>query len=155
MAAGPGSDEARRVRATMEKLAACDGDYGRLHALQAAKRAAWWEAQQGTLELAGPLSRRAYTLFLLTYLGLDPDEVPVVYEDERRIVWRSHNFCSLLEACWRLGLDTRDVCPGSEQSVQDFIAHVDPRLRFSRDYAHGIRPHAPYCEERIELEDSP
>ena len=154
MAAGSESDKARRVQATVEALTACDGDYGQLHAEQAKRRAAWWKTRQGAPEIVGALPRRAYTLFLLEYLGIDPEEVPVVYEDDRRIVWRSYNFCSLLEACRRLGVDTRDVCPGSEQSVGDFIAHVDPRLRFSRDYAHGIRPHAPYCEERIELQES-
>jgi hypothetical protein len=91
-------------------------------------------------------------MFLLRHLGLDPAEVPVVYEDERRIVWRSFNFCSMLEACLRLGLDTRQACrEGTEESVQRLIARLDPRLRFSRNYVDGIRPYAPYCEEQIEL----
>ena len=46
-------------------------------------------------------------MFLLEHLGLDAAETPVVFEDERRIVWHSFNFCSTLEACIRLGLDTR------------------------------------------------
>jgi hypothetical protein len=58
----------------------------------------------------------------------------------------------MLEACVRLGLDTRQVCrEGTEESVQHLIVRLDPRLRFSRNYVDGIRPYAPYCEERIEL----
>lgn len=85
-------------------------------------------------------------------MGLDPREVPVVYEDERTIIWRSVNFCPTLAACCRLGLDTRSVCrAATEGSVQALIARLDPRLRFSRNYATGIRPYADYCEEKIEL----
>ena len=141
-----------KIRSKVEQLAACDGDYSRLHAGLAAKRLAWWEANKERLRLSGSLPRQAYTLFLLEYLGLDPAEVPVVYEDESKITWRSYNFCPLLEACKRLGLDSREVCrAGAEQSVQDLIARLDPRLRFSRNYTDGIRPYAAYCEESIEL----
>jgi hypothetical protein len=46
------------------------------------------------------------------------------------------------------------VCrEGTEESVGRLIARLDPRLRFSRNYVDGIRPYAPYCEERIELVD--
>ena len=31
------------------------------------------------------------------------------------------------------------------------ITRLDPRLRFSRNYATGIRPYADYCKEQIEL----
>ena len=142
----------QRIQRTIEQLRACRGDYRLIHEELDRKRRAWWEANRDTLRLDGPPPRQAYTMFLLLYLGLDPEEVPVVYEDERVIVWRSFNFCSMLEACVRLGLDTRQVCrEGTEESVQHLIARLDPRLRFSRNYADGIRPHAPYCEETIEL----
>lgn len=121
---GPESDSshAEKIQSSMEQLLACAGDYSQLHAGLAAKRLAWWKANRERLELSGALPRQAYTLFLLLYLGLDPSEVPVVYEDERKITWRSFNFCSLLEACKRLGLDTRQVCrAGTERSVQDLI----------------------------------
>jgi hypothetical protein len=141
-----------KIQSSIQQLLACAGDYSQLHAGLAAKRLAWWEANKEQLELKGALPRQAYTLFLLHYLGLDPSEVPVVYEDERKITWRSFNACSLLEACERLGLDTRQVCrAGAEQSVQEFIARLDPRLRFSRNYLDGIRPDADYCEESIQL----
>ena len=142
----------QEIRRAMARLLACDGDYRQLHAELAAKRLAWWEAHRQELALSGPLPRQAYALFLLDYLRLDPAEVPIVYEDERRIVWRSFNFCPTLAACERLGLDTREVCRlGTEGSVQELIARLDPRLRFSRNYLDGIRPYAAYCEETIEL----
>ena len=141
-----------RIQRTAAHLRACGGDYRRIHEDLERQRQAWWEANKDTLLLSGPLPRQAYTMFLLEHLGPNPAEVPVVYEDERLIVWRSFNFCSMLEACVRLGLDTRQVCrEGTEESVQHLIARLDPRLRFSRDYVNGIRPYAAYCEERIEL----
>ena len=55
-------------------------------------------------------------------MGLMPHEVAVVYEDERRIIWHSTNFCPTLEACLRLGLDTRVVCrAATERSVEALI----------------------------------
>jgi tRNA(adenine34) deaminase len=143
-----------RIQRTCRQLTACRGDYRGIHEALDRKRQAWWEENKETLQLSGPLPRQAYTLFLLRHLGLDPADVPVVYEDERLIVWRSFNFCSTLEACIRLGLDTRQVCRrGTEESVQRLIVRLDPRLRFSRNYVDGIRPYAPYCEESIELLD--
>ena len=93
------ADREARVERTVGQLLACGGDYGRIHEALELKRQAWWEANKDTFRLSGPLPRQAYTMFLLIHLGLDPAEVPVVYEDERTIVWRSYNFCSMLEAC--------------------------------------------------------
>lgn len=91
-------------------------------------------------------------MFLLDYLGLDAAEVPAVFEDDQRIVWRSVNFCSMLEGCRLLGLDTRIVCrAATERSVEMLIRRLDDRLRFGRNYATGMRPHAAYCEEEIWL----
>jgi tRNA(adenine34) deaminase len=144
------SEHEQRVLAKMAQLAACRGDYQCLHADLDQKRQAWWETNKDSLHLDGPLPRRAYTLLLLRYMGLDTRDVPVVYEDERTIVWRSFNFCPVLEACQRVGLDTRQVCrEGTEQSVQNLIARLDVRLRFSRNYETGMRPYAAYCEESI------
>jgi len=142
----------QRIQRTVAQLLACRGDYKAIHEELDRKRQAWWEENRDTLQLGGPLPRQAYTMFLLLHLRLDPAEVPVVYEDERLIIWRSFNFCSMLEACVRLELDTRQVCrEGTEESVQHLIAHLDSRLRFARNYANGIRPYSAYCEESIEL----
>ena len=115
----------QRIQRTSGQLRACGGDYRPIHEDLERKRQAWWEANRDALRLSGPLPRQAYTMFLLQHLGLDPAEAPVVYEDERRIVWRSFNFCSMLEACVRLGIDTRQVCrEGTEESV----GHPPPGL---------------------------
>ncbi|MBM4457321.1 MAG: GNAT family N-acetyltransferase [Chloroflexi bacterium] len=144
----------QRVARQVEQLRACAGDYRQFSADRVDKWLAWWEANRQRLDLRGPLPRQAYTLVLLDYMGLDPREVPVVYEDDRAIIWRSANFCPTLEACRRLGLDTRIVCcSATEAAVQALVARLDPRLRFSRSYAAGLRPYADYCEEQITLLD--
>jgi len=147
-------EDERRVIRQVEQLRACAGDYRSFSAERVQRWLAWWETSRQALDLRGPLPRQAYTLVLLGYLGLDPRTVPVVYEDDRTIIWRSPNFCPTLEACRRLDLDTRVVCrSAAEDSVQALIARLDPRLRFSRNYATGIRPYADYCEEQIVLLD--
>ncbi len=135
-----------------ERLAACEGNYSVLHEAMLARRLAWWNEHGKLLALAGPLPRQAYTLFICHYLGLTETDAPVVYEDAGRIVWRSINRCPTLEACVRLGLDTRVVCrEGTERSVEALIRCLDDRLRFGRRYETGLRPYAGYCEETIWL----
>ena len=135
------SADEQRVARQVELLRACAGDYRQFNADRVDKWLAWWEANHLYLDLRGPLPRQAYTLVLLVYMGLDPREVRVVYEDDRRIIWRSTNFCPTLEACRRLGLDTRIVCrAATEAAVQALVARLDPLLRFSRNYAAGLRP---------------
>lgn len=99
--------------------------------------------------------RRAFELLFFEYMGLDPAQLPVVAESDSRLTWLSENLCPTLEACTRLGLDTREVCRAVyEKPVQLFLSRLDPRLRFVRDYSH-IRPRASHCREsivRIELE---
>ncbi|MFQ6080727.1 MAG: hypothetical protein ACE5OW_03550 [Candidatus Bathyarchaeia archaeon] len=130
------------------------GSYDFIHQELLEKRLGWYEENKDRLNLEGSEVRKAYTLLLIEYLGLDPGEVPVVYEDERKIVWRSYNFCPVLEACKRLGLDTRKICrEGWEKSVQELISKINPNLKFSRNYK-VIRPHAECCEEMIELTES-
>lgn len=115
------------------------------------KRLDWYEENKIDMNLQGTDVRKAYTLLLIEYLKINPIEVPVVYEDERKIVWRSYNWCPVLESCKRGGFDTWEVCKkGWERSVQALIEKINPRLRFSRDY-EKIRPYAEYCEEIIEL----
>ena len=115
------------------------------------KRLRWYEENKGKLNLEGSDVRKAYTLLLTKYLGLSPEEIPVIYEDERKIVWRSYNFCPTLEACKKLGMDTRKVCKNAmEKPAQELISKINPNLKFSRNY-EKIRPYSDYCEEIIEL----
>lgn len=93
--------------------------------------------------------REGFDLFCLEYLGLAPTDVPVVSESASEIVWVSRNPCPTLEACRRLGLDTREVCRAAyEKSTQALLSAADPALRFLRSYVE-IRPHAAGCLERI------
>jgi tRNA(Arg) A34 adenosine deaminase TadA len=82
-------------------------------------------------------------------MGLSLSDLPVVSESENEITWLSKNRCPTLDACKALGLDTRSVCRSVyEKPTQAFLSWLDPQLRFVRDY-EVIRPHAPYCRERI------
>jgi tRNA(adenine34) deaminase len=93
--------------------------------------------------------REAYELLFFEHMELSPDELPVVSESPDEIVWLSRNPCSLLEACRRLGLDTRKVCrPVNEKATQAFLSRVNPELRFHRSYDE-IRPYTDYCREKI------
>jgi len=115
------------------------------------KRLRWYEENKNKIRLKGSDVKRAYTLLTIEYLGLNPEEVPIVYEDSKKIVWRSYNFCPVLEACKRLGMDTREVCKKAEEEpVQALISKINPNLKFSRNYEE-IRPYKDYCEEIIEL----
>jgi hypothetical protein len=115
------------------------------------KRLQWYEKNKNNLNLKGSDVRKAYTLLLIKYLEISPTEVPIFHEDKNKIIWRSYNWCPVLEACKNGGFDTRVVCKnGWEQSTQEFISKINPYLKFSRNY-EKIRPYAPYCEEGIEL----
>jgi tRNA(Arg) A34 adenosine deaminase TadA len=76
-------------------------------------------------------------------------DLPILAESEGEIVWTSRNPCPTLEACRRLGLDTRIVCRRAyEKPTQAFLSTLDPELRFIRDYRE-IRSHASACAECI------
>jgi hypothetical protein len=143
----------RKVQEVLKRIkeAQRNRDWRDLNSEQLEKRLAWYEENKNRLDLQGPDVRKAFTLLLIEYLAIDPDEVPVIYEDERKIVWRSYNWCPVLEACKRGGFDTREVCKkGWEQSVQALIEKINPKLRFSRTY-ETLRPREEYCEEMMEL----
>jgi len=144
-------DDERRVAEAMAKLLKAQeiGNYEFVNEESSKKRLRWYEENKGRLNLKGSDVGKAYTLFLIQYLDLSPREVPVVYEDERKIIWRSYNFCPVLQACKRLGMDTREVCRQAEEKpVQELISRISPNLRFSRKY-EKIRPYEQYCEEMI------
>jgi hypothetical protein len=89
---------------------------------QVAEKRAVWYRDHGPGPLRGASPRRAFELLFFEYMGLDPADLPVLEEDENRITWASANPCPTLEACRRLGLDTRTVCREAyEQSTQAFL----------------------------------
>jgi hypothetical protein len=111
----------------------------------------WAEEHEDELKREGPPVERAFDIFYFRHLGLDPTDVEIAERTPDKIVCRWRNFCSVLEACKLLGLDTRLICREVyEKPGRELLKRIDPRLRFSRNYAR-IRPYTDYCEEIIEL----
>jgi tRNA(Arg) A34 adenosine deaminase TadA len=142
----------QRVQSQVERLGS--KSFRTVEAEVTAKRLHWFdqhaERYTGRWEAGHPPSPRdAFEMLFFDYMGLSEEEVPVLSESPTEIVWASANPCDTLEACARLGLDTRVVCRAVyERSTQALISRLDPQLRFLRSY-ETIRPHADYCEERI------
>ena len=118
------------------------------------KRLAWLDRNPERLGQTGDPVLDGYRLFFESYLGLSiPDDGEIIEHSQRTMITRWWNPCSTLEACKELGLDTREICRKAyHRPVQEFLSRVHPRLRFERNY-DALRPHAPYCEEIIILEE--
>jgi tRNA(adenine34) deaminase len=116
----------------------------------AEKRILWFKQNHHDIDRRNcPSPRRAYELLFFDYMGLSEDELPIVLETKKEIVWLSLNKCPTLEACKALGLDTRQVCRAVyEKSTQALVSQLDPQLRFLRSYDE-IRPHSNHCREMI------
>lgn len=117
------------------------------------RRTAWFNENRAEFDfLSGDPLEAGYRL-LLARFGITPEQAPVFERTERKIVFHSQNFCPTLEACRRLGLDTRLVCKLlNERATDSLVKLINPRLTFSRNYEQ-LRPYAPYCDETITLED--
>lgn len=142
----------RQVRECVEQLrGADDARLGAMARQLEEKRLSWFESNRDREEFRdGTPLERAYRVFLAK-LRVPPGEAPVVERGPERVVIHSRNFCPTLEACGILGLDTRRVCARLTEAPMDaLLRRVDPRLRFSRNYA-ALRPHCGYCEETIFL----
>lgn len=113
------------------------------------KRLQWCRDNLEPLDGTSPTPRLGYETLLLRYLGLSPDDVPVVYESDTKITWLSRNPCATLDACVRLNLATPAVCRAVyERPTQALLSCLDPELRFVRDYSE-MRPVHPHCKETI------
>lgn len=141
-------DFASRVQRQIERLRHCP--YQAIEAEVAQKRLAWFrQRDQIAARYDRPTPRQVFDLLFFDYMGLSPDELPIVSETETEIVWQSANPCPTLEAVQALHLDTRTVCRAAyEKSTQAFVSQLDPQLRFLRSYAE-IRPYADHCREMI------
>lgn len=137
-----------KVRHQIELLQ--NHDFRAIEAEVTQRRLAWLEQNHPVQKEQLLLSpRQAYQLLFFDYMGLSQGDLPVVQETDRGITWLSKNPCPTLEACLRLGLDTRKVCrSANEKSTQAFLSYLDPQLRFMRSYQE-IRPYALYCRETI------
>lgn len=119
------------------------------------KRIAWAKAHLPEMELTGHPVLDGFRWFYENYLGMSvPDDGEVIELSEKRIVSRWWNPCPTLEACNKLGLDTRVICKKAyHRPVQAFLGQLHPGLRFDRNY-QCIRPHSAYCEEIISMEST-
>jgi len=126
-----------------------------LEACVTEKRLAWLERNPQAIQHSGDPVEDGYRLFYEGYLGLSmPKDGELVESAAGRMVTRWWNLCPTLEACQKLGLDTREICRQVyERPVERMLQRVDPRLRFRRNYA-SLRPQQPYCEEIIALEET-
>jgi len=118
------------------------------------KRIAWLKANQWEVIDSSDPVMEGYQWFYESYLGVSvPKDGEIVERTEKRMVMRWWNPCPTLEACQKLGLDTREVCKKAyHKPVQEFLKVINPKLRFDRNY-EAIRPYAAWCEEIIVLED--
>ncbi len=137
-----------KAQRQIERLQHCS--YQAIEAEVAQKRVAWFRQHDQIADhYDHPSPRQAFDLLFFDYMGLFPDELPIVSETEMEIVWQSANPCPTLEAVKALGLDTRIVCRATtEKSTQAFVSQIDPQLRFLRSYEE-IRPYANHCREMI------
>lgn len=118
------------------------------------KRSSWMDRNEKDFERSGNAVLDGYRLFYERYLGLSlPRDGETIQWTDQKIVVRWCNFCPTLEACQKLGLDTRQVCRVAyHRPVQNMLSRLDSRLRFRRDY-DTLRPYGAFCEETIELEE--
>lgn len=118
------------------------------------KRLAWLKANLGEAKNENDPVMGGYRWFYEKYLGVSvPKDGEIVERTAKRLVMHWRNPCPTLEACKKLGLDTREICKIAYQKpVQEFLKYIHPKLRFDRNY-ENVRPHAAYCEEIIELVD--
>jgi tRNA(adenine34) deaminase len=141
-------DFTSKVQRQIERLQRCS--YQAIEAEVAQKRRAWFHhGNPSAARFDHPTPRQAFDLLFFDYMGLSPDDLPIVSETENEIVWQSANQCPTLEAVKALNLDTRTVCRATtEKSTQAFVSQIDPQLRFLRSYEE-IRPYAAHCREMI------
>jgi len=118
------------------------------------KRLAWLKTNPGKVKKTDQPLWDGYRLFYEKYLGVFvPEDGEIVAHSNEKIVTRWWNSCPTLEACVKLGLDTREICKKAYQKpVQEFLMQINPKLRFERNYKR-IRPYAAYCEEIIYFEE--
>jgi hypothetical protein len=115
---------------------------------------AWLDGHLATVERSGDPVTDGSRILYEGYLGMSPTkDGEEVEATGKKLVVRWRNECPTLEACQELGLDPREICRKVyHRPVQAFLSRIDPRLRFDRNYG-ALRPHMPYCEEIITVEE--
>ena len=147
-------DKEKEIQKQIDRIKKAEqsDSYSGINNHQIAKRTQWMKDNMKLLaDMSGSDVRKAYEMILIKYIGIDPEEVPVVSESDTKIIWRSYNWCPVLEACKRINVDTRKACKeGWEESVDKMAKIINPKLYFFRNY-NNLRPHGEYCEESFEL----
>lgn len=111
----------------------------------------WFQENASKLDLSGDPLQAAHRMLIEGWLGRDLEAIKVVERSEDRIVQHYDLPCSVLDACLKVGFDTRKICRAIHQkSINAIIQRVDPRLRFDRDYGR-IRPYENHCVETLYL----
>ena len=119
------------------------------HELRAYARAVRWRLSHEVPDPLTPMD--VYRLFYLDFLGVPEAQCEMVEVTGPSLVTRCTNICPILDLAGRLGRDTREVCRKvSERGCRFFLWGLGSGIRFERDYG-TIRPHGPYCEERVTL----
>ena len=114
------------------------------------KRLAWLRGNRSLLSGDLGLAEAACRLLFIDEMQVS-EGVIVTRISENAVRIESRNFCPYLEACQRLGMDTRYVCKEiGEPSIVAFFQEIDPTLSFRRDY-DKIRPHNDCCVEYLEV----
>ena len=146
-------DYEAKVKEQVERLNSWS--YRDIEAAVIEKRISWIREHALDSTVSGPVTpRQAFERLFFDYMGLFRDDLIVLEENEDKITWLSKNPCPTLDACLKLGLDTRSVCRAiSEKPTQAFISQLNPQLRFLRSYQE-IRPYAGHCLESILKSDS-
>jgi hypothetical protein len=117
------------------------------------RRLAWFKQHKNSLNLQGTEVRKGFQLVIFEYMGIDPKEVDIIDETDKKITYRCYNFCPYFEAIKNLKMDSKIVCSQvTEAPIQSLLDVINPHLRLSRNYKN-IRPYTEYCEESIELID--
>lgn len=107
----------------------------------------WFEENASTLDLSNLPLLTAYRLMMEDMIGDRLFEINIVEQSEDRIVHHYDLPCSILDACLKLGLDTRKICKALHQkSANTILQLVDPNLRFDRDN-EKIHPYTDHCVE--------
>jgi hypothetical protein len=135
-----------KVQRQIERLRHCS--YQAIEAEVAQKRLAWFrQHEQITTHYDHPTPRQDFDRLFFDYLGLSPDELPIVSETETEIVWQSANPCPTLEA-EGAGPDTRTVAPRPMRNQPGVCVATRSTVEVSAHYEE-IRPYASYCREMI------
>jgi tRNA(Arg) A34 adenosine deaminase TadA len=116
------------------------------------KRLSWFKENEHSIKnQKGTDLEKAYHLLRMK-INIKIVDIPVVSKTDSEIVFRSKNFCPLLEACKILDLDTKLICKKVfEQPTDALVKLINPKLAFTRNY-NSIRPYKAFCEESIKLQ---